>query len=160
MNSRSWWHPIRNNKQRNDTDSSSKQEKNKEKIEEPNLIWEMYRNKSLYSLGLNSNTVLNHLENNTILSSKRGLFFSLLNFYTNKKQNNENIEDNIHNLDENIVKNNKFCLDNLYNIIPKTYYLSPKDKINDKDQLNNLMKFCDDHPSNNFFFLNFIFIFI
>lgn len=129
MNSRSWWHPLRNSKQTSENSSSkSKKGGGGEVEEEPNLIWEMYRSKPRYNLGLNQNTILNHLENNPGLSSKKGLFFSLLSLFNKEKK-----------------------LDKLYEVVPKTFYLSPKDKINDRDQLKELNQFCDTHSSKNFF---------
>jgi len=83
---RTWWHPVANEESLCANTSA-------------NIIWEQYRNMARYRDNNHENVVLNHLQNNACLVSKKGLYFSLREYC---KQNNVNLLD----------------------IVPRTFYLA------------------------------------
>jgi hypothetical protein len=69
---RPWWHPMTPSSQ--ETDDAS---------QIPTFLWEMYRNPKRYS-GLYESVLLNHLQNNNCLVSKKGLYFCMKNYCQEK----------------------------------------------------------------------------
>ncbi len=90
---RPWWHPASKS---DDDDVSSAAAQ----AAFPSFIWEQYRCPKRYKDDTYKDTILNHLNNNNCLVSKKGLYFSL-KAYCEK---------------EGI---------NLLDIVPRTFYLSP-----------------------------------
>jgi len=83
---RTWWHPCANEESLCPNTNAS-------------IIWEQYRNMTRYRDNNHENVLLNHLQNNACLVSKKGLYLSLRE-YCNQK---------------NI---------NLLDIVPRTFYLA------------------------------------
>jgi hypothetical protein len=110
---RPWWHPASKS---DDDDVSSAAAQ----AAFPSFIWEQYRCPKRYKDDTYKDTILNHLNNNNCLVSKKGLYFSL-KIYCAK---------------EGI---------NLLDIVPRTFYLSPsglKSTVgNEPDDLKEFMDF-------------------
>jgi hypothetical protein len=85
---RPWWHAILGTEDPEDTSPP------------PNFVWEMSRNSKRYKDRRYENSLLNHLQHNSCLVSKKGLYFSLRK-YCEKENNND-----------------------LWKIVPRTFYLA------------------------------------
>lgn len=83
---RTWWHPCSNEESLCANTNAS-------------IIWEQYRNMARYRDNNHENVVLNHLQNNACLVSKKGLYLSLREYC---RQNNMNLLD----------------------VVPRTFYLA------------------------------------
>ena len=110
---RPWWHPASKS---DDDDASSAAAQ----AAFPSFIWEQYRCPKRYKDDTYKDTILNHLNNNNCLVSKKGLYFSLKAYCAK----------------EGI---------NLLDIVPRTFYLSPSGLKstggNEPDDLNEFMAY-------------------
>eukprot|EP01038_Epipyxis_sp_PR26KG_P008086 gene8086-10954_t len=112
LRKRPWWYSV----SKSDEDSSSFY---------PAFIWEMYKNSMRYKDNLHYNVVLNHVQSNKWLVSKKGLYFSLKSYCS---------------------KNNIDVL----KIIPKTFYLvSPGGNIRE-DDMEEFMNYNQDIDRSNY----------
>lgn len=112
LRNRPWWHATL---PRETADTGCQ--------EIPAFIWEMYRNPLRYRDKRYRNVLLNHLENNSCLVSKKGLFLSLQSYC----ESNHDI--------------------NLLDIIPKTFYLISGEQIAEGQRSRNMADFIafNDH---------------
>lgn len=123
---RSWWHNIpapMTLKFDNDTEYSNDIQAS------PQFIWQMYKNNKHYQNDAFIGVLLNHLENNGCLVSKKGLYYSLKDYCLEKE------------------------LD-ITTIIPQTFYLTNDTKIrskmrNDNDEFRLYNESLGDKLSNN-----------
>lgn len=76
---RPWWHGMNIN---NDSATSSSTTPIADKDDSPNLIWQMYKNNDNYRGDAYTNVLLNHIQRNSCLVSKKGLYFCLREFGT------------------------------------------------------------------------------
>ncbi len=89
---RTWMHPVHSNKppekshrevdsRPNSAASTEKDGKDSSAEPEPyELLWEMYRSPKRYKTSRFNNVVLNHIQNNACLVTKKGLFFTLRDY--------------------------------------------------------------------------------
>jgi len=87
---RTWMHPVSSNKDPEKSHkeidsrpgSSNNEEKTKSDTPEDQfeILWEMYRSPKRYKTSRYSNVVLNHIQNNNCLVTKKGLFFTLRDY--------------------------------------------------------------------------------
>lgn len=126
MKNRPWWHAILpGSSQKTNGENSAEDEESQLLDQQPSFIWEMYRNSLRYKQPhLYQNVLLNHIQRNALLVTKKGLYLSI----------------KTHCLANNI--------DPLL-IIPRTYYLAPgsTSKSMKDDDIDDFLKFCDEEAS-------------
>ena len=83
----------------------------------PSFIWEMYRNPRMYKDDLYRDVMLNHLERNSCLVTKKGLYLSLKAYCDENKEIN------------------------LLNLIPQTYYLASGSQKQDEPRSKDMADF-------------------
>lgn len=91
---RPWWYASQ-------LTSTSESESNDDTNDMPQFIWQMYRSSSHYQNSTYNNVMLNHLQRNHCLVSKKGLYYCLKDYCDRTSSD-------------------------ISNIIPKTFYLSTK----------------------------------
>jgi tubulin polyglutamylase TTLL1 len=126
MKKRPWWHAILpGSSQKASAENSAEDEESQLLDQQPSFIWEMYRNSLRYKQPhLYQNVLLNHIQRNAQLVTKKGLYLSIKS---------------------HCVANN---IDPLL-IIPRTYYLAPglTSKSMKDDDMEDFLKFCEQEAS-------------
>ena len=116
LRKRPWWH------------ASAKAEAattdNELSVDLPSFVWEMYRNPKRYKDTTYCDVMLNHLEHNNCLVTKKGLYLSLKAYCSKNKDIN------------------------LLNLIPRTYYLASGSKTSTESRSADMAEFLafNDNP--------------
>lgn len=120
LRKRPWWHASSNYIQPNGATAEEIEiGVQDEQKNPPNFIWEMYRNSKRYKDVFYSNIVLNHIQNNDCLVSKRGVYYTLRHYCETQGED-------------------------LLSIIPRTFYLKSSTTENAKsDDFEEFSKFND-----------------
>jgi hypothetical protein len=132
MKKRPWWHAIlaKTGEEQDDKDDDSRNGDNSDDLlqHQPSFIWEMYRNSQRYkNPGQYKGILLNHIQKNAHLVTKKGLYLSIRNY----------------------------CRENsldMLSMIPLTFYLAPgehKPNSMKDDDLEEFQSFCEKHGKEN-----------
>lgn len=117
MRKRPWWHAILGN------NAAEAEDQNDLSAIQPTFLWEMIRRACRYRTSQFHNTLMNHVQRNNSLVTKKGLYLSLKAYCQE------------HSID-------------ILSIVPRTYYLAPGEhsKSMKDDDMEDFLNYCNSVP--------------